>query len=263
MGFYPIFVEMQGRRVILVGGGKVAHEKISKLVDAEAAVTIVAPELIPAVREYVESGCASLIEREYRSGDVGGFEVVMIATDDGEVNRAVADEARAAGIWVNAADDVTNCDFILPSLVKRGNIAIATSTGGTSPALARWLRERMEEFLTDDVVALGDLLAEVRVQARERDHECAAGCELTRTAPPLLCGECPNRISPDRWQDAIDVALHSLRIAEDELRRAREGDGHLDDSLVAVARHGEYEQAKQRMTRALGIDQPLLARAAR
>jgi hypothetical protein len=121
----------------------------------------------------------------------------------------------------------------------------------------------MEAFLSDDVVVLGDLLAEVRVLARERDHECAAGCGLTRTPPPLLCGECPNRIPPDRWQDAIDDALHSLRNAEDEIRRARGGDGHLDDSLVAVARRSEYEQAKQRMIRALGIDQPLLARAAR
>ena len=96
MGFYPIFVEMQGRRVILVGGGHVALEKIGKLVDADADVTVVAPELIPPVREFTDADRARLIERPYEPGDIDGFDVVMIATDDGEVNRGIADEAREA-----------------------------------------------------------------------------------------------------------------------------------------------------------------------
>ncbi|MXZ63699.1 MAG: bifunctional precorrin-2 dehydrogenase/sirohydrochlorin ferrochelatase, partial [Chloroflexi bacterium] len=89
MGYYPIFVEMQGRRVLLVGGGNVAHEKIGKLVDASADVTVVAPDLIEPVRAVVEEyGCAWLA-RPYESGDVEGFEVVMVATDDGAVNAQV------------------------------------------------------------------------------------------------------------------------------------------------------------------------------
>ena len=232
MGYYPIFVEMAGRRVLLVGGGNVAHEKIGKLVDAAAVVTVVAPELIAPVRAIVEEhGCAWL-PRPYDSGDVEGFEVVMVATDDGEVNAQVAAEARALGIWVNAADDVANCDFILPSLAKRGRIALAASTGGASPALARWLRERLEEFLDDEVVALGDLLAEVRVLARQRDRECAATCDRTRTPPPLLCADCPNRIPSDAWQEAIDADLRVL------------------------LRSGEYEAARDRIVTNLGIDQP-------
>ena len=242
MGYYPIFVEMEGRRVLLVGGGHAALEKIGKLVDAGADVTVVAAELIPTVREFIDGGRARLIERDYRAGDVDGFQLAMIAAADGAPNQAIADEARAAGIWVNASDDAANCDFILPAMVQRGNIAIATSTGGSSPALARWLRERMEDFLTDDVVMLGDLVAEVRALARERDHECAAGCELTRTPPPLLCTECPNRIPADRWQEVIN---DELRSSADDLRR------------------GEHERAKQRMIEALGIDQPLVARATR
>jgi siroheme synthase-like protein len=234
VGYYPIFVEMNGRRVLLVGGGHVALEKIGKLVNAGAEVTVVAPELIAPVREYIDAGQATWQPRRYERGDVAGFEVVMIATDDGEVNAMVAAEARAAGIWVNAADDVDNCDFILPSLVQRGTIAIAASTGGTSPALARWLRERLEEFLTDEVVALGDLLADVRKLARARDRECAASCDRVRTPPPLLCDICPNRISPDEWQDAIDHELRSL------------------------LRDGAYEEARERLVRVLGIDRPLV-----
>jgi siroheme synthase-like protein len=234
MGYYPIFVEMDGRPVLLVGGGHVALEKIGKLVTAGARVTVVSPELIPAVRAFIDRGDAEWRPRPYARGDVDGFEMVMVATDDGDVNSVVAAEARAAGIWVNAADDVDNCDFILPALAQRGTIAIAASTGGTSPALARWLRERFEEFLSDEVVALGDLLAEVRRLARERDRECAASCDRTRTPPPLLCDQCPNRISPDAWQAAID------------------------EELRALLRRDEYQAARARLIGALGLDRPLV-----
>jgi precorrin-2 dehydrogenase/sirohydrochlorin ferrochelatase len=112
MGYYPIFVEMRGRKVLLVGGGHVALEKIGKLVESEADVTVVAPELTPEVRAFIDAGSARLEERAFRAGDTEGFDLVMIATDDGTINRQVADEARSRGIWVNAADDVANCDFI-------------------------------------------------------------------------------------------------------------------------------------------------------
>ncbi|MGE0228700.1 MAG: bifunctional precorrin-2 dehydrogenase/sirohydrochlorin ferrochelatase [Dehalococcoidia bacterium] len=234
MGYYPIFVEMEGRAVLLVGGGHVALEKIGKLVNSGARVTVVAPELIPPVRAFIDDGRADWRARPYCAGDVDGFEMVMVATDDGEVNATVAGEARAAGIWVNAADDVANCDFILPSLAQRGRIAIAASTGGSSPALARWLRERLEEFLSDEVVALGDLLADVRVLARERDRACASTCGRARTPPPLLCESCPNRITPDAWQAAID------------------------DELRSLLRRGDYDGARERLLATLGIDRSLV-----
>ena len=236
MGYYPIFVEMRGRRVLLVGGGHVALEKIGKLVESEADVTVVAPELIPEVRAFIDDGSARLEERAFRAGDTEGFEVVMVATDDGAINRQVVDEARSRGIWVNAADDVANCDFILPGVARRGRLAIATSTGGASPALARWLRERMEEFLSDDVVALGDVLAELRVRARVRDRECASGCDRTQAPPPLLCKECPNRIPPDAWQAAIDAEVLALLAA------------------------GQQQAASDRIAARIGLDRPLLAR---
>lgn len=184
MGYYPIFLEVQAMPVILVGGGHVALEKIGRLVDAGADVTVVAPELIAEVREFIDEGRARWIERPFQPGDTEGYGLVMVATDDGEVNRTVADEARARGILVNAADDVNNCDFILPSLAKRGPLQIASSTGGGSPAMARWLRERMEEFLNDDVIALADLLADVRRDVREMDRVCAGNCARVKTPPP-------------------------------------------------------------------------------
>ncbi|MCC6237651.1 MAG: bifunctional precorrin-2 dehydrogenase/sirohydrochlorin ferrochelatase [Dehalococcoidia bacterium] len=237
MGYYPIFVEMSGRRVLLVGGGHVALEKIGKLVESEADVTVVAPELIPEVRAFIEDGRARLLERQFEDGDTAGADLVFVATDNGAINRRVADEARARGLWVNAADDVANCDFILPGVASSGHITIATSTGGSSPALARWLRERMEAFLGTEVVALGDVLAELRVRARARDRECASGCDRTQPPPPLLCKTCPNRIPPDAWQRAID------------------------DEVLALLRAGNREAASARIASAIGLDQPLLARA--
>ena len=239
VGYYPIFVEMQGRAVLLVGGGRVALEKIGKLTEAGARVTVIAPALIDEVRAFVESGQTAWTPRPFATGDTAGFDMVMVATDDGAVNRFVADEARAAGIWVNAADDLANCDFILPSLAARGKIAIAVSTGGTSPALARWLRSRMEEFLSEEVERLGDLLADVRLEARERDRQCAATCDRTQPPPPLLCQDCPNRIHPDRWQDAIS------------------------DETLALLRGGDYREARARLIATLGLDRPLRERQAR
>ena len=210
MGYYPIFLEVQAMPVILVGGGHVALEKIGRLVDSGAAVTVVAPDLIDEVRAFVDAGRAKWIARPFEAGDTQGFGLVMVATDDGAVNRAVADEARAQGILVNAADDVANCDFILPSLVRKGSLQVAASTGGGSPAMARWLREQLEDFLSDDVVALADLLADVRREIRDMDRICAGNCTRVKTPPPLLCEECPNRIPADRWQDAINGGVLNL-----------------------------------------------------
>jgi siroheme synthase-like protein len=228
VGYYPIFLDVTDRPVVLVGGGRVALEKIGKLVDAGAEVTVVAPELIPEVRAYVDDGRAEHIDRPFEAGDTDGNWLVMVATDDGAVNRSVADEARANGILVNAADDASNCDFILGSLVKRGSLQVTASTGGGSPAMARWLRERLEEFLSEDVADLADLLADVRREVRRRDRECASHCTRANTPPPLLCKECPNRIPPDTWQEAIDA----------ELRALLEG--------------GQYDAARARLIEALG-----------
>lgn len=236
MGYYPIFVEMHGRAVLLVGGGHVALEKIGRLVASGARVTVIAPVLIDEVRAFVDRGEAVWHARPVAPGDTAGFDMVLIATDNGAVNSAVADEARAGGIWVNAADDVRHCDFILPSSVTRGTITMAASTAGTSPALARWLRGRMEAWLSDDVVALGELLADIRRQVRERDRICAAGCDRTQPPPPLLCKDCPNRIPSDRWQDAIT------------------------GEVLALLQRGDRAGARAALVHALGLDQALLPR---
>ncbi len=234
VGYYPIYLELEGIPVLLVGGGHVALEKVGRLVDSGARVTLVAPDLIPPVRAFADAGRVRWLPRPFADGDTAGQRFVFVATDNGEVNRHVANEARAAGILVNAADDVDNCDFILPSVVRRGPIQIASSTAGTSPAMARWLRERLTEFLTDDIAVLATLLGDIRREVREGDRECAGLCERAQTPPPLLCDICPNRIPADRWQEAIDPEVIRLITARDlDGARLRIVRGLQRDALVA------------------------------
>ena len=189
MALYPIFVEARGRRVIVIGGGHVGAEKVRGLLAADADVTVVSPELNEELRAHRDAGRIRHIAREYMEPDLDdGYEFIMVATDDGAINAEVAAAGKRRGIWVNAADDPKNCDFILPSVVRKGKITLAASTSGSSPALARRLREELEAYLTEDMPALADLLAEVRQEVRKRGI----------------------KIDSDTWQDAIDEQLRVL-----------------------------------------------------
>ncbi len=213
MAYYPIFVEMAGRRVLVVGGGNVAEGKVAGLLTTGADVTVVAPDLTPALRKRHAAGEFRHNAREYSDGDLEGYEVCFVATDDGAVNAQVAAEGKRRGIWVNAADDPTYCDFILPSVVRQGDVVVAASTGGASPALARRLREDLAAFLSDDYAPLADLLAEVRTDIRSRS---------------LI-------VDADRWQSAIDGRFRAL-VAQ---RRIEEARAYLEQGLgVAESKSG-------------------------
>jgi precorrin-2 dehydrogenase/sirohydrochlorin ferrochelatase len=169
-GLYPVNLIVEGRRCLVVGGGEIAARKVAGLRACGAEVHVVAPEVGEAVR--AQAG-VTWEERAYRSGDVRGFRLVIAATDDGAVNEAVYQDAEGAGVWVNGADDPRHCSFTLPSVIRRGSLLIAVSTGGRSPALARWLRERLEEEIGPEYEVLLDLLAEERetIKASGRSTE--------------------------------------------------------------------------------------------
>ena len=133
---YPVNLVLAGRSCLVVGGGPVAARKVEGLLAAGAHVHVVATSVGPAVRACTG---ATWDERAYRPGEASDYRLVVVATDDAEVNRQVALDAEGAGVWVNAADDPGSCSFMLPSVVRRGPITLAVSTGGRSPALARWL----------------------------------------------------------------------------------------------------------------------------
>ena len=199
MALYPIFVELKGRPVIVIGGGHVGAEKVRGLLAAEADITLVSPELIDELREHVAAERIRHIARPYAEPDLdGGYEFVMVATDDGVINAEVAAAGKKRGLWVNAADDPKNCDFILPAVVRKGKITLAASTSGTSPALARRLREELDAYLTEDMPALADLLSEVRLEMRAKGI----------------------KVENDTWQYAIDEQLRVL-LAQRKLVAAR------------------------------------------
>ena len=168
MGYYPIFVEMTYRPCVVVGGGAVAERKVEALLNAGATVTVISPSLTGPLHSRVAAGKVRYIGREYRPGDLTGYEMAFVATDDKKVNPLVAREARERGVWVNAADDPAHCDFILPSVLQRGDLVVAVATGGSSPALSRAIREDLESYFTREYAELAQVAAEVRQELRQR-----------------------------------------------------------------------------------------------
>jgi uroporphyrin-III C-methyltransferase/precorrin-2 dehydrogenase/sirohydrochlorin ferrochelatase len=140
------------------------------LLESEARVRLVSPTATPRIAALKAQGLISWIERAYEPGDVDGAWIVIAASDDRSANAAVAADARAAGRLVNAVDDVPNCDFIAMSIVKKGELQVAISTGGGSPAMARWMREELERLLPDELGLLLDALTDVRAELKAAGH---------------------------------------------------------------------------------------------
>jgi precorrin-2 dehydrogenase / sirohydrochlorin ferrochelatase len=175
MGYYPIFLDLADRPCLVVGGGPVAERKVESLLAVGAHVTVVSPTVTARLAAWVRAGRVAHRARGYRVNDLAGLQIVFVATDDEAVTRAVAAAARARGIWVNAADQPARCDFILPSVIRRGRLAVAVSTGGASPAAARAIREELEGYLTERHAALVDLAAETRANLRTRAVSASPG----------------------------------------------------------------------------------------
>lgn len=168
MGFYPLFLELAGRACVVIGGGAVAERKVEGLLQVEASVTVISPTLSDRLEAWKTEGRIRHLRRDYGPGDLAGSQLAFVATDDGDVNAAVAREGRERGVWVNAADDPAHCDFILPSVLRRGPLAVAVATGGSSPALSRAVREELEAYFTPDYTVLAEIAAEVRRDLKER-----------------------------------------------------------------------------------------------
>ena len=167
MGYYPLFLEVAGRPCVVIGGGPVAEHKVERLLQVEASVTVISPRLSPRLANLAQEGKIRHVGRDYRPGDLAGSQLAFVATGEGEVNAAVAREGRGRGVWVNAADDPTHCDFILPSVLRRGALVVAAATGGASPALPRAVREELEAYFTPEYAVLAEVVAEVRRELKE------------------------------------------------------------------------------------------------
>ncbi len=165
MAPYPVNLELSGQAVLVVGGGPVAARKVAGLRSADARVTVVSPT---AVREISADPDVRWLARPYRRGEVSAYRLAVTATNDPEVNAAVRADGDRANVFVNSADDPSNCSFTLPAVARRGDLQITVSTGGRSPGLARWLRRRLESQLDEGYEGLLTILSETRVEARAR-----------------------------------------------------------------------------------------------
>ena len=223
MGYMPIFFDVTGRDCVVVGGGEVAARKVESLLEAGARVTVVSPRLSPPLEAIAARGLVTHIDRDYARGDLRGSVLVYAATDDPKLHRELVAEAGALGIPVNVADVPELCTFISPAVLKRGDLQIAISTGGASPAFAARLKRALEvQFGAEYALTL-----EVLRAARRRLHADEIDpADRTRRLKDLANSALPDaiaagdvaaieRILAIHLGDGVSLAALGLERAED------------------------------------------------
>ena len=197
--YYPVSLNIRGRKCVVVGGGEVALRKVKALLEHGARVTVISPELGPELVQLARHGEIEALNREYQPGDLKDSFVAIAATDDSGTNRQVVREAKDRAVLVNVVDDAENSDFIVPSFLRRGDVTIAVSTAGRSPALARKIRTSLEEKFGEEYAALALLVDEVRAELKQQG--------IT--------------VGGDDWQAALDLDRLTELLSKGEREKAR------------------------------------------
>lgn len=161
-------IGLDSQNTIVIGGGRIALRKVEALLAAGAKISVISPELAPELKQLNEIGSINAFERPFRSGDLQGAFLVIAATNDPAVNQVVWEESQRVGCLINVVDCPNLSNFIMPAVLRRGDLSLAISTGGASPALARRLRERLEEQIGPEYEDLVELLAELRPELQAR-----------------------------------------------------------------------------------------------
>jgi uroporphyrin-III C-methyltransferase/precorrin-2 dehydrogenase/sirohydrochlorin ferrochelatase len=187
---HPIFLDLEGQTVTVIGGGAVAERKIEALVAAGARVTVVSPDITANIARHAAEGTVSVERRAYRRGDLAGSRLAYAATSDAAVNQAVRDEARDLGVWLNAVDKPALCDFITPATVRRGHLTLAVSTNGRVPELSKQIREALESAYGPEYAELVDDLADAR-ESGKRGGDAGAQAPGAEPGTVYLVGAGP------------------------------------------------------------------------
>ncbi len=169
MNLYPIMVNMNGKPVVIIGGGEVAARKVSDLIEAGAQVKVISPEFNNEIinAEKLFSDRIILTKRKYRNGDLDGAYLVFSATNDMKVNAEVFSEAEERKILINAVDDPPSCSFYIPSFARKGDLIFALSTSGASPAMAARLRREIEKYIPENIEYILNKLKNVKRLLKE------------------------------------------------------------------------------------------------
>jgi siroheme synthase-like protein len=205
--YYPVSLDVTGRHCLVVGGGPVAARKARGLVACGARVTVMAPDLAPEMESVIPQ-LHELERRRYAAGDAARFRLVVAATGIPDVDGQVFADAEAAGVWVNSADDRAHSSFILPAVHREGPVTVAVSTGGQSPALASWLRDRLSAACGARIGALAEILGDARAQMQ------AAGVRVdTVDWTALLDGPLPSLVAAGELDNAVAIVTDAIGLA--------------------------------------------------
>jgi len=166
--YYPVYLNLTGKRCVVIGGGPIAEDKVAKLQDAHAEIILISPTITPTLQAWAYAGNFEWHQREYQPDDLDGAFLGIASTNNREVNQEIFQEAERLAILINVVDDPDQCTFIAPAIVQRGQVTLAISTGGASPALARKLRESLTKDPALEWADLAGVLAAARKEVKER-----------------------------------------------------------------------------------------------
>jgi siroheme synthase-like protein len=197
--YYPLFINLRGKKCVVIGGGQVALRKVIPLLDCGAKVTMISPDFISAVKRLKGRKAIALAQRSFKPEDLKGAAIVIAATDSKAINQEIAERGKKQGALVNVVDDPEDSDFIVPSFFRRGDLSLAVSTGGASPAFARKIRAWLEERIGEDYSKLLSLVKEVRGELNRKKR----------------------RVSPETWQEGLDLDLLSGLLKAGQRKEAK------------------------------------------
>lgn len=206
---YPIALELEGRRCVVIGGGQLAEHKSGALIEAGARVIVVSESFTPGLEELARRGMVELIRKSYSDGDLLGAFLAIAATDDGSTNRQIFQEAEKRRVLLNAVDDVAHCHFAVPSIIRHGDFIFAISTGGKAPALAKRLRIELSEKFGAEYGVLVDLLGEERAKALP--GRTVSFDEWARRWQRALDGDLIGLVRDGRIAEASKIVAETLR----------------------------------------------------
>ncbi|MCL6628100.1 MAG: bifunctional precorrin-2 dehydrogenase/sirohydrochlorin ferrochelatase [Armatimonadetes bacterium] len=203
MPHYPVNLDLRGRKCIVVGGGNVAERKVRVLLDFDANVIVVAPQLTIGLEEMADAGKIEHINEPFRPEFLQEAFLAIAATDDRETNSAVSSKAQELGVLVNVVDDPELCTFLVPAIVRRGNVVISISTSGKSPILAKQIKEKVESCIGPEYQYLADMLGALRDEIKAKYEDSA---ERKLAYQRILDSEVLDLLAQGKHEEAFERA---------------------------------------------------------
>jgi len=159
VSFFPSYFNLNNKKILLIGGGYIALEKLEKLIDFTKNITVITKETSPNFLSFAKEHNINIEQKSYKQGDIDGFDMVVVATDTQDLHKQIYEESRNSRVLVNSVDNTAYCDFIFPSYIKKGDLTISISTSGASPAMAKRVRIYIEKLIPSNI---GEFLKEMR-----------------------------------------------------------------------------------------------------